>query len=194
MNKGESGFTLIELLVVVLIIGILAAIALPQYQKAVWHARAMELVTLTSTVSKARQAAYLEKGRWVTDVHDLDITLPISPNCTSEIGWNEETQSPEYCAEYGDFLNEDIIVSLNLWETGASETRDLAVTSGFFEKGPYTGFFVFHSDPTHIGVRLGKIYCIDALSEEENTGFCEKIMHGKKDFEIPEMGLAGYSF
>ena len=64
MNQKYTrrGFTLIELLVVVLIIGILAAVAVPQYQKAVEKSRITEAITALNSLKKAYQLCVLENG------------------------------------------------------------------------------------------------------------------------------------
>ena len=82
MTLNLMGFTLIELLVVVLIIGILASVALPQYQKAVLKTRLMQYIQYVSALQKGNMLYYMEHGEYATDVRDLDIDV------TQKTQWN----------------------------------------------------------------------------------------------------------
>jgi len=75
-NTKSGGFTLIELLVVVLIIGILASVALPQYQKSVEKARAAEAITLVRAIADAGNASFMATGEYPMDIQALDIDVP----------------------------------------------------------------------------------------------------------------------
>ena len=71
----NAGFTLIELLVVVLIIGILSAIALPQYEKAVEKSRAAQALAVLKSFGQAYQAYYMANGEYPTSFDQLDLDM-----------------------------------------------------------------------------------------------------------------------
>lgn len=71
--NNKKGFTLIELLVVVLILGILAAMAMPQYFKAVERSRMSEAVSLLGSIAQAQQRKYLQTNKYTTAFSGLDV-------------------------------------------------------------------------------------------------------------------------
>ncbi len=116
--EKNAGFTLIELLVVVLIIGILAAVALPQYQLAVLKARFTELQTVTSQLSKMIEMYYMANGEYPKYWSDLDIDIQgcapgqnttlvdlvcqkvrVDLNATNIIGWDSAKRTADLAYE-----------------------------------------------------------------------------------------------
>ena len=71
-HKGNEGFTLIELLVVIIIVGVLAAIALPSFLNQIGKARGSEAKSNIGTINRSQQAYRLENNAFAPTLTNLD--------------------------------------------------------------------------------------------------------------------------
>lgn len=76
VRAEKTSFTLIELLIVIIIIGILATLAIPQYQNLVFKARSAEAKQALSSMADSVWRYYTEAGRYPTSLDQLDVSLP----------------------------------------------------------------------------------------------------------------------
>ena len=171
-NRRKKAFTLVELLVVVLIIGILAAIALPQYQKAAERAKVAEALIVLKTVVRAAEAYYLANGTWPTKFDELTVDIPWTGN---QKGFTTVTDTRS---------NGDWSLQVYFTSTDSGQMHSIMLTR---LRGKYKGAYIFWHfiASLHPGTTLharcseyngdGKL-----LSFSGNTGdYCSKILHAK---------------
>ena len=146
----NSGFTLIELLVVVLIIGVLAAVALPQYEKVVWKSRVSHMYTLAREVATAQQAYFLANGTYPTTFDEL------------ALGFDNFTAGSVLRGDYTNAIHNDLF-ELRIHSGG---------TANYFLKGKYKGCGIY------IDFQTGEWTCQEWHHYYTGTqgAFCQKIM------------------
>ena len=75
-NRGRKGFTLVELAVVIIIIGVLAAFAVPRFLDSVERSKAAEAFNYLAAVRAAQERFQVRQGTYADDITDLDIQMP----------------------------------------------------------------------------------------------------------------------
>ena len=178
--KNKQAFTLIELLVVVLIIGILAAVALPQYQKAVWKSRATQLFTSVRSLAMAQEAHYMATGEYATSFGELDL----------DFSSLESGASSGPSVESGDAARKNDFMQLIINRAG----NQFIFSRGVFLSGPYKlgSLIRVHYDS---GSLENKMYCAESkASAAETNRFCAKMynatvlvatQYGNHYYEMP---------
>ena len=185
--RNTRAFTLIELLVVVLIIAILAAIAVPQYQKAVTRSRAAHLQTLLAEVVRASDLYYLQHGEYPKTFDDLDIDINIPTVTTPSVKCERGSLLPSAQKEA-----EGIGISIY---GGNNTTLIHNIISVHFTTGKYKcrGFVYYqvargkNKDSYQKHMLCAEYYYNRACGTDCEDGiFCNKIM-GKKYKGYPDL-------
>ena len=98
MRRSSRGFTLIELLVVVVIIGVLAAIAIPKFQSTKGKANAASLKSDLRNLATAQEGYFYEHLTYTNNTAALNVQLTpgvtITWGTVGSAGWSAKVTHP----------------------------------------------------------------------------------------------------
>ena len=122
--KGEKGFTLIELIIVVIIVGVLAAIALPMYSNFVEGSRCAEAIAAIDAIKGVEETVRIETGAYVPAAWAVgaETAQGLTLNCTNwtyTFALGARSSIIITATRVGGTQNGKTIVFYNHWTTGA---------------------------------------------------------------------------
>lgn len=163
-KKNKKGFTLMELVVVVLLIGILSAIALPQYQRALERSRVSEALTMLGNISTAERMCYMQSDVFSPNFADLMLKIPVKPKAGDDASNYSVGTGQAFEYDITDCADQECKIKATR-TTGKYEIH----LDGLDNEGS-AGTRSCHSDDS-FGIKICRIVC-GANPMPDSGGFC----------------------